>query len=130
MNAIAPPHPAVRHAITWTDLLDGRMLPGGDRILALEERGALPAERIGITLELGPGRTAWKGVQAGEILLCQCEGTLTHSAARIDLRALLTRPLTLWKAQSPGLHRPAYTLPVPSVHLRGGSAWLLRWLTD
>lgn len=130
MSAIALPEPAVQSVVTWPDLLHGRPLPGGDRLVLTETRNALPAHRVSIALELGAGVSWWKGVQAGEILLCQCEGSLSHSAAQLDLQALLTRPLTLWKAQSLGLHRPAYTLADPAMHLRGGSALLLRWLAD
>jgi hypothetical protein len=130
VTTIAPPAPALRRTVRWTDLIDGQPLPDGDRIVLTEARGVLPAHRIGIALELGPGLTLWKGLQAGEILLAQCEGTLSHSAAQLGRQVLLTRPLTLWKAGATGLHRAVYTLEASGARLCGGSALVFRWLAD
>jgi hypothetical protein len=118
--------------ITWEQLENKQKLDDGDKIAVQVHEHTCEPSQIEIALKLGPGRTWWKGLQAYEIVLCQCQDNQSYSLTRINLEDVLARQFVFWKAKFGGVHTPMYSLSDTTLHdkLKGGNTYLFEWLED
>ena len=117
-------------SIKWDQLVNEETLNDGDKIAVQVTPGAVPPEKIQIVLQLGSGVTWWKGLQASEIVLCQCQDTQHYSATQVNYDEFSQRTFTFWKAKAFGAHTPVYTINNQNDNMKGGNSYLFQWLAD
>jgi hypothetical protein len=115
--------------IKWADLLQGNRLSDGDIIKVVSSGGISPRE-IEIKLELTGNVRWWKGLQASEIVLCQCQDDQRQSSAKVDYAQFSDRTFTIWKAKAFGVHTPMYTIQDQNKHMKGGNSYYFSWSQD
>jgi hypothetical protein len=116
--------------LNWNQLVNEETLPDGDRIAVQVTAGAVSPEKIQIVLELGSAVTWWKGFNASEMILCQCQDKLDYSAARLNYEDFKQREFTFWKAKFFGIHTPMYCIGNQNDVMKGGNSYLFQWLKD
>jgi len=117
-------------AINWNQLVNAEKLHDGDRIAVQVQNGVVPPEQIQIELQLGSGVTWWKGLQASEIVLCQCQDSQNYSSSRVNYDEFSARTFTFWKAKTFGVHTHMYHLNDQNNHMKGGNSYLFQWIHD
>ena len=116
--------------INWDQLVNGAQLSDGDRIAVQVKTGVVPPEKIQIELQLGSGMTWWKGLEASEIVLCQCQDSNNISMGQVNYDDFSKRTFTFWKAKLFGVHTPMYHLENQNDNMKGGNSYLFQWLAD
>lgn len=117
-------------AINWNQLVNGETLSDGDKIAVQVTTGVVPPEKIQIVLQLGSSVTWWKGLQASEIVLCQCQDTQDYSTAQMNYDEFSKRAFTFWKAKTFGVHAPMYEIKNQNDNMKGGNSYLFNWIKD
>ncbi len=115
--------------ITYSQLNGTTVLPDGDVIAA----SSVPnnnATQIGIALSLGSGVTWWKGLQAGSIILDQCQGSQNYQETNITYSDFASNPFVLWKAASLGVHTAMYTVTDADSNMQAGYTYTFQWIKD
>ena len=116
--------------IDWKQLDGQTRLPDGDRIAVQVTPNAVSPDSIQIQLQLAPGVTWWKGLQASEIVLDQCQDTQNFCSTRMSYAEFRTRAFTKWKAKAFGIHTAMYTLNNQNDFMTAGNSYLFEWLGD
>lgn len=115
--------------ITYSQLNGSTVLPDGDIIAA----SSVPndnASQIGIALSLGSAVTWWKGLQAGSIILDQCQGSQNYQETTIDYSSFSENPFVLWKAKALGVHTAVYTVTDADTAMQAGYTYTFQWIQD
>ena len=117
-------------AVKWDQLVHEKQLSDKDKIAVQVQEGKVNPDQIQIELVLGAGVTWWKGLQASEIILCQCQDSQTQSSATIAYNTFLARTFTLYKAKAFGAHTPMYHIEKQNDHMIGGNTYRFHWVND
>jgi hypothetical protein len=115
--------------VSWGQLENALRLPDGDVIKGAETPAGLDPDRVGIALKLN-GVTWWKGIQAGPIVLCQCQDSQNYISTTTALSDLQGNGLQFWKAKLFGVHTQMYNLVDVGSTLQGGRSYVFEWQSD
>lgn len=117
-------------SIEWSELRGSNHVSDEDYIAVQVKENAVEPSQIEIKLLLGPGVKWWKGLQASDIVLCQCQSPQHFSAGLMDYDTFKSKSFTFWKAKDFGVHRPMYTIENQNEHMKGGCSYLFEWIKD
>lgn len=115
--------------IHLNQLVNGERLDDGDVVKMTIAPGLIPPDRVGIALRLD-GVTWWKGLQSGEIVLCQAQDSQTFISTQLSVDDFKAHGLQLWKAKTFGVHTQMYNVVDASDQIAGGQSYLFTWSRD
>jgi hypothetical protein len=115
-------------SVSIDELRSGAKLRDGDVVQLVEADGPDP-NNIDVSLVLD-GVTWWKGIQAQEIVLCQCQDSQNQSHATLPASQVQDKGLQLWKAKLFGAHTPMYEIANPRSWAQGGKVYTFVWSRD
>jgi hypothetical protein len=115
--------------IHLSQLSNGEKLSDGDVVKMTIAPGLIPQDRIGIALRLD-GVTWWKGLQSGDIVLCQAQDSQNFISTQLSVSDFKSGGLQLWKAKTFGVHTQMYNVVDATDQIAGGQSYLFTWSRD
>lgn len=110
-------------------LTNGEELGDGDVVKMSIAPGLIPSDRIGFSLRLD-GVTWWKGLQSGDIVLCQAQDSQNFISTQLSVNDFKANGLQLWKAKLFGVHTHMYDVVDAVDQMAGGQSYLFTWSRD
>jgi len=117
------------HKISFSTLKKGSALPDGDVIRVDVAQNYTSDSKIAISLQLS-GVTWWKGIQSGNIVLCQAQDSQSSTVTTIKYEDLKAGGVQLWKAKGLGRHWDIYDITDAISQMKPGNLYTFVWSKD